>query len=267
MDEHLASNRVLWDEWADVNARSAAYNLQEFKRGGVRLREYEIEEVGPVTGKTLLHLQCHFGIDSLSWARLGATVTGIDFSERAIELASGLAAELGLDASFIRSEVYELPTHLSGDFDVVYTSRGALCWLPRIRPWADVVARFVRPGGFLYVTEAHPILWAYEDDFTLKYPYWEREEPMSFDIQGSYADPTAEVKTEKDFEWNHGLGEIVTALAQAGLRIEFLHEWPFVAWEVPFLQERDGQWWMPGEFDGTMPLMYSLKATKPARSE
>jgi SAM-dependent methyltransferase len=264
MDEHLASNRALWDEWAEINARSDFYDLEEFKRGGVRIRDYEIEEVGRVTGKTLLHLQCHFGIDSFSWARLGATVTGVDFSERAIELATGLAAELGLDASFIRSDVYELPTHLDGDFDVVYTSRGALCWLPRIRPWADVVARFVKPGGFFYITETHPILEAYEDDFTLKFPYWEREEPLSFDIHGSYADPTAEVKTEKDYEWNHGLGEIVTALAQAGLRIEFLHEWPFVESEVPFLEKRDGRSWMPGELDGRMPLMYSLKATKPA---
>jgi 2-polyprenyl-3-methyl-5-hydroxy-6-metoxy-1,4-benzoquinol methylase len=119
MDEHLASNRALWDEWADINARSEMYALEEFKRGGSRLRDYEIEEVGPVGGKTLLHLQCHFGIDSLSWARLGAKVTGIDFSERAIELATVVAAELGLDASFICSDVYELPTDLDADFEVV----------------------------------------------------------------------------------------------------------------------------------------------------
>lgn len=264
MDEHLESNRALWDEWADINARSQMYALEDFKRGGVRLRDYEIEEVGPVSGKTLLHLQCHFGIDSLSWARLGAKVTGIDFSERAIALATAVAAELGIDASFIRSNLYDLPQHVDGDFEIVYTSRGVLCWLPRIRPWADVVARFVKPGGFFYIAETHPILEAYEDDFTLKFPYWEQEEPLSFDIHGSYADPTAEVKTEKDYEWNHSLGEIVTALAQAGLRIEFLHEWPFVESEVPFLEKRDGRSWMPGELDGRMPLMYSLKATKPA---
>jgi SAM-dependent methyltransferase len=263
MDEHLETNRALWDEWAEINARSASYDLAEFRRGGVRLRDYEIEEVGPVSGKTLLHLQCHFGIDSLSWARLGAKVTGIDFSERAIELATGVAAELGIDASFIRSNLYDLPRHVDGEFDIVYTSRGVLCWLPRIRPWADVVARFVKPGGLFYITETHPILEAYEDDFTLKFPYWEREEPSSFVIQGSYADPAAKVKTEKDYEWNHGLGEIVTALAQAGLRIEFLHEWPFVESEVPFLEKRDGRSWMPGELDGRMPLMFSLKATKP----
>ncbi len=254
MDEHLESNRALWDEWAEINARSGFYDLEDFKRGGIRLRDYELEEVGDVAGKSLLHLQCHFGIDSLSWSRLGARVTGIDFSERAIELATGVAAELGIDASFIRSGVYDLPQHVDGEFDIVYTSRGVLCWLPKIRPWADVVARLVRPGGFFYITETHPILEAYEDDFTLKFPYWEREEPFSFDIQGSYADPTAEVKTKKDYEWNHGLGEIVTALAQAGLRIEFLHEWPFLEWEVPFLEKRDGRWWMPGDLDGTRPV-------------
>jgi ubiquinone/menaquinone biosynthesis C-methylase UbiE len=191
MDEHLESNRALWDEWAEINARSGSYDLEGFKRSGVRLRDYEIEEVGSVAGKTLLHLQCHFGIDSLSWARLGANVTGIDFSERAIELATGVAAELGIDASFIRSNLYDLPHLADAEFDIVYTSRGVLCWLPRIRPWADVVARFVKPGGFFYIMETHPILEAYEDDFTLKFPYWEREEPSSFDIQGSYADPAA----------------------------------------------------------------------------
>jgi Methyltransferase domain len=130
MDEHLASNRALWDERAEINARSAFYDLEEFKRGGVRIRDYEIEEVGPVTGKTLLHLQFHFGIDSLSWARLGATVTGVDFSEQAIELATGLAAELGLDASFIRSDVYELPTHSS-------SSTSGRSWNRRSRSWRN----------------------------------------------------------------------------------------------------------------------------------
>ncbi len=220
--------------------------------------------MAPSPARPYSTLQCHFGIDSLSWARLGARVTGIDFSERGIAIATSLAAELGLEASFLRSDLYELPEHLDGEFDVVYTSRGALCWLPRIRPWAEVVARYVRPGGYFYVTEAHPILWDYDDDFTLKFPYWEQEEPIAFDVQGSYADLSAEVKTEKEYGWNHGLGEIVTSLVQAGLRIEFLHEWPSVDWEVPFLEERDGRWWMPSALDGTMPLMYSLKATKPA---
>ena len=127
MDEFLGSNRELWDEWTEVHESSEFYDLRSFRDGGVRLRDYEIEQVGDVQGKTLLHLQCHLGIDSLSWARLGATVTGADFSPKAIDLATHLAADLGLDARFVESNVYDLPERLDGSFDVVYTSRGVLC--------------------------------------------------------------------------------------------------------------------------------------------
>ena len=143
-----------------IHESSEFYDLEAFRDGGVRLRDYEIEQVGDVRGKTLLHLQCHFGIDTLSWARLGATVTGADFSPKAIDLATRLAADLGLDARFVESNVYDLPERLEGSFDVVYTSRGVLCWLPDIRGWARVVAHFVKPGGIFFITEAHPIAWA-----------------------------------------------------------------------------------------------------------
>jgi 2-polyprenyl-3-methyl-5-hydroxy-6-metoxy-1,4-benzoquinol methylase len=126
MDDYLAANRALWDEWTAIHQSSSFYDLEGFKRGGSRLRDYEVDEVGDVTGKSLLHLQCHFGIDTLSWARLGARVTGADFSQRAIQLARSLAAELHLEATFVRADLYGLPAVLDGQFDVVYTSRG--CW-------------------------------------------------------------------------------------------------------------------------------------------
>jgi 2-polyprenyl-3-methyl-5-hydroxy-6-metoxy-1,4-benzoquinol methylase len=126
MDDYLAANRALWDEWTAIHETSSFYDLEGFKAGGSRLRAYEVNEVGDVTGKSLLHLQCHFGIDTLSWARQGARVTGADFSDRAIQLARSLAAELDLDATFVRSDLYDLPAVLDGQFDVVYTSRG--CW-------------------------------------------------------------------------------------------------------------------------------------------
>jgi 2-polyprenyl-3-methyl-5-hydroxy-6-metoxy-1,4-benzoquinol methylase len=147
MDDYLAANKALWNEWTAIHETSSFYNLEGFKAGGSRLRDYEVDEVGDVTGKSLLHLQCHFGIDTLSWARLGARVTGADFSERAIELARSLAAELGLDATFVRSDLYDLSSVLDGQFDVVYTSRGVLGWLPDLERWAEVVAHFLRPGG------------------------------------------------------------------------------------------------------------------------
>lgn len=160
MNEFLEGNRELLDEWTGIHESSSFYDLRSFREGGVRLRDYEIEQVGNVEGKTMLHLQCHFGIETLSWARLGATVTGVDFSPKAIALATSLAEDLGLEARFIESSVYELPERLEGSFDVVYTSRGVLGWLPDIRGWARTVANFVRPGGIFYITEAHPIAWA-----------------------------------------------------------------------------------------------------------
>src|SRR5439155_20452942 len=151
-EEFVEANRRLWNEWAPVHAASAFYDVERFKRGGVRLRPYEGEGVGDVAGKDLLHVQCHFGLDTLSWARLGATVTGADFSQPAIDLAEGLAQELGIPARFVCVDLANLPAELPGGFDIVYASRGVLTWLPDLGVWADVVAHFVRPGGFLYVT-------------------------------------------------------------------------------------------------------------------
>ena len=146
-DEFRAHDRAIWEQWAEINYRSASYNVEGFKQGGVRILPFEIEEVGDVAGKDLLHLQCHFGLDTLSWARLGANVTGVDFSERAITRARGLAAEIGQPARFVCADVLDLTAHLEGQFDVVYTSYGVLGWLSDLKRWAEVIAHFLRPGG------------------------------------------------------------------------------------------------------------------------
>ncbi len=271
MNDYVASNRDLWNEWVDINARSKFYGLEEFRKGGSRIRPYELEEVGPVGGKTLLHLQCHFGMDTLSWAREGAVVTGADFSERGIEVARSLAAELGLESTFVHSDLYELPNVLEGQFDVVYTSRGVLYWLPDLARWGRVAAHFVKPGGIFYVTEAHPVFMVLDDELKephlrLRYPYWTREEPLEFENIGSYADPTQPVTVPTEYGWTHSLGEMVTALAEAGLRIEFLHEFDFVEWPMPPFTEQspDGLWRLPpGKYgDGELPLFFSLRARK-----
>jgi SAM-dependent methyltransferase len=267
----FAANRSLWEAWTKVHAEGDFYDLAGFRAGGVRLRPYEIEMVGDVAGKTLLHLQCHFGIDTLSWARLGARVTGADFSPAAIELATALAADLGFpDARFVCANLYDLPTHLGGAFEVVYTSRGVLGWLPDIRGWAAVVAHFLAPGGTFFITEAHPAFNAFENEgvapgeLRLAYPYFEHPDPLVFPVQGSYADPDADVGEQTEHGWGHGLGEIVSALIDAGLRIETLVEHPFLAWAADFLVERpDGNWYLPAEVPGELPLMFSLRASKP----
>jgi SAM-dependent methyltransferase len=269
--EAVRANEELWDEWTKIHEGSEFYDLEGFKRGGIRLAGHEVAEIGDVRALELLHLQCHFGIDTLSWARLGAKVTGADFSQAAVELASRTAAEMGItDARFVRSDLFDLPDVLDGDFDLVYTSRGVLGWMPDIRRWADVVAHFVRPGGRFYITEIHPIAQVFENEgvapgeLELVYPYWEHRAPLAFDNVGSYADPDAPVSVPKEFGWDHGLGEIVTALVDAGLRIESLREYPFNAWKLDFLEGAgDSTWRLPESVKGELPLSFSILATKP----
>jgi SAM-dependent methyltransferase len=270
MEDWQAANLELWDEWALLHETSEFYDLEGFKQGRSTIRAYEREEVGDVAAKSLLHLQCHFGMDTLSWARLGATVTGVDFSPNAVEIATRVAGELGLPARFVRSRVEDLPDNLEGTFDIVYTSRGAIGWLQDLERWAEVIAHFLKPGGFFYIHEGHPAMWVLDDEredheLHIKYPYWERDEPTEWPVTGSYADPTADVKATRSFDWPHSLGQVVTVLARAGLRIEWLREHPFLHWPLPFLVPAgDGIWKMHPDNEGEIPLSYSLKATKPA---
>ena len=268
----IRDNQVLWDTWTGIHEQSAYYDLVGFRAGGVRVRDDEIAALGDVRGRTLLHLQCHFGLDTLSWARLGAVVTGADFSPRAIALATSLADELGFaDARFVESDVYDLPAKLAGTFDIVYTSRGVLGWLPDIRRWAEVVAHFVAPGGTFLIKEIHPVAQALENEgvapgeLRFEYPYWEHPEPLTFAVTGSYADPHADVGDVVEHGWDHGLGEIVSALVAAGLRIEDLVEHPYLEWGADFLVERPGTgtWVLPDTVRGELPLMFSLRASKP----
>lgn len=273
MDEALLENRRLWDAWTGINARSAFYDVASFRSGErpIRLSDYEREEVGPVEGRTLLHLQCHFGLDTLSWARLGAVVTGVDFSDTGVETARALAADVALPAEFVVANLYDLPTVLDGQFDIVYTSRGVLMWLPDIAGWARVAAHFVKPGGIFYVTEIHPVALAFDDEdvapgeLRLRYPYWSHEQPLSFPVKGSYADPEASTEGLVEHDWDHSLGEIVTALVDAGLQIELLHEFDFVEWPVGFLVAgEDGRYRLPPSTQGQLPLFFSIRARKPA---
>jgi SAM-dependent methyltransferase len=272
-ERELADNRKLWDAWTAIHTTGRFYDVQRFRDDGGdnRIEGWERQEVGDVAGKSLLHVQCHFGLDTLSWARLGARVTGVDFSEPAIAFAKELAADVGLAdvAGFVVSNVYDLPGPLEGKtFDVVYTSRGVVSWLPDIPRWARIVASFVRPGGIFYLNEAHPVFWALADDqeapdrLHVEFDYWGGE-TLTFPVEGSYADRDAEVDAEWEHGWNHSLGEIVTSLAAEGLRIELLEEKRVVSWPVPWLTElEDGTYGFPPEQQGTLPLMYSLRARR-----
>lgn len=268
MREHMEINRVRWDELVPIHAGSDMYRVELFRGGGIALHSIEQEELGDVSGKTFLHLQCHFGLDSLSWARLGAQVTAMDYSEPAIELARKLSAETGVDARFIHSNLYDLPDVLDEQFDVVFTSYGVLCWLPDIRAWAEIVARYLKLGGTFYIVEGHTFMWGFETNTDKNgvewtYPYFTGDVPMAFDAPGTYADEDAKVQNTVTHEWNHPLGEIVTALIEAGLRIEFLHEHDVIPWKpFPFVVEAGGGYYkLPYGFP-SLPLLFSIKATR-----
>jgi SAM-dependent methyltransferase len=267
MDKYVAANRAYWDYLVDLHLKSDSYAVAQFKAGGCTLDQIELAEVGEVRGKSLLHLQCHFGQDTLSWARRGASVWGADFSQPAITAARSLAAELKLEAEFICCEFSALPDLLNRQFDIVFTSAGVLPWLPDLRAWAKVAAHFVKPGGFFYIREFHPSGYTFlDDDETaaeprLHYPYFEREFPLAEEAYGSYA--IADETRFIIYEWPHSLSEVINSLIDAGLQLEFLHEFPFSTYNShPFLrQSEDGRWRYPALPDG-IPLMFSLKATK-----
>lgn len=268
MDEYRESNRQLWDAWADLHVLGGGYDVEGFKAGKMALGPIEIEELGDVTGKTLLHLQCHFGKDTLSWARRGAIVTGADFSANAIAHARALSEETGIPATFVQSDILELPDVLSGEFDIVFTSYGAITWLPDIWRWAEVAAYFLKKGGTFYIAEFHPFSHMLENskedlELRFRYPYFPTGEPLRFETQGSYAAPEADFQGI-EYGWPHSLGDIVTALIKAGLRIEFLHEFPYSVEGSLFAgMERgeDGFYRVQGQ-KVEVPLLFSIRAVK-----
>ncbi len=268
MEDYLRANRDNWDELVAIHEKSKYYDLDGFKSGKSSLKSIELEELGNVSGKSLLHLQCHFGLDTLSWARLGAKVTGVDFSDKAIALARSLSKELGIEAAFVCSDVYDLPKAHSGKFDIVFTSYGVLCWLPDIGRWARVVSQFIEQGGTFFIVEHHPfvnVFYGEADavDLRATSAYFHSQEPlMEAPGTGTYADPAAEIHTP-EYEWVHSLGDIVNSLVSSGLKIEYLHEFPFTDYRAfPFLEQRADGWWSLKQGKAQIPLLFSLKATK-----
>lgn len=268
-NEWREANRAMWDERVPIHASSAVYDHDGFRKGRDEIRAFEAEEVGDVTGKRLVHLQCHMGQDTLSWARRGAAkVVGLDFSEPAIEVARGLASDIGLAdrAEFVVSDVYEAAAALPDrDYDIVYTGIGVLDWLPDIERWASTAASLVAPGGFLYLAEFHPITHVldWEGGTRIETDYFHRD-PVVTDEPGTYVDFRAETVQNLSFERLHTLGDIVSSLAAAGLRIEFLHEHDVTLFSRYATLERgeDGLYRAP-KGQPRVPLMFSLKASRP----
>lgn len=229
MDTHALINRRFWDEIAPLHAASDFYDVKAFLDGASTLDEIDRAEVGDVAGKDLLHLMCHIGLDTLSWARAGARVTGVDFSVGSLDIARDLAARTGTAATFVCADVLEAADRLGATFDVVYLSRGVLMWVADITSWARTCARLLEPGGAFYLLDNHPVALSIVEEggrLSVDRSYFPEEEPAVVRSDGSYAVHDAGLANTETREWIHPVGEVVTALAEAGIRIEFVHEFP-----------------------------------------
>jgi SAM-dependent methyltransferase len=262
LTEFFNTNKKAWNSKTPFHLKSELYDLTGFKKGKSSLKFIELEELGDVNNKTMLHLQCHFGQDSLSWARMGAKVTGVDFSDEAIKVARSLNDELNLDAKFICSNIYDIEEHLDEKFDIVFTSYGTIGWLPDLKEWGRLVSRYLKPGGIFYIVEFHTVLWMFDDDFKkFKYSYFNQGE-IEEEVEGTYADLNAPLK-QKQYGWNHPLSEVINSLIENGLQIEFLHEFPFSVYDVfpNSVKGKDG-WWRIKGMEDIIPMMFSIKAKK-----
>lgn len=260
--DYLDINRVNWDERTDVHFQSQTYDVQNFIKGGNALNSIELDLLGDISGKKILHLQCHFGKDTISLSRMGGQVTGIDFSKKAIDRARELATLTAVDTRFILSDVYGLPTVLDETFDLVFTSYGTIGWLPDINRWAGVVSHFLRPGGTFVFAEFHPVVWMMSDDFaTIQYRYF-NDEAIVEESDTTYTDGKLS-KSMKSVGWNHGLAEVVQALLNQGLQLEQLHEFDYSPYDCfdKVVEMGPDQYQIKG-LEGKIPMVYSLKATK-----
>jgi SAM-dependent methyltransferase len=273
VEDYAELNRASWDERAPAHAASPGYAVERFASDPGYLSEvvrFDLPLLGDISGLRGAHLQCHIGTDTVSLARLGASMTGLDFSSASIAQARRIAGLAGADVRFVEAGVYDAVTVLGAQsFDLVYTGIGALCWLPDIARWAGVVAGLLRPGGRLFIREGHPVLWALDDTrddglLVLEYPYVERAEPMVFDEGGTYVETDAVFTHNRTHEWNHGLGQIVTALMTAGMDLTGLTEHDSVPWEaLPGRMEElpDGEWRV-ADRPWRLPHSYTLQAVR-----
>jgi SAM-dependent methyltransferase len=272
VDESLRINRASWDERAPAHAASPGYSVDRFLSDPAFISDvvrFDLPRLGDVTGLTGAHLQCHIGTDTISLARLGARMTGLDFSPASIEQARRLAETAGPMVEFVEAEVYDAPAVLGRErFDFVFTGIGAICWLPSIRRWAEVVAELLVPGGWLFIREGHPMMWTLadrdDDLLVVEQSYFERAEPNVWDEGGTYVETDVQFETTVTHDWNHGLGEIVTSLLDDGMELRMLVEHDSVPWEAfPGHMERTGEKeWRLADRPWRLPHSYTLRAVK-----
>jgi ubiquinone/menaquinone biosynthesis C-methylase UbiE len=262
MKSYLDINKELWNNKVPHHLASDFYDMPAFLGGQTSLKHIELALLGDITGKRVLHLQCHFGQDSISLARMGAQVTAVDFSEKAIEVANDLNQQTGQDVRFICADIYSLPDVLDEQFDIVFTSYGTIGWLPDMDKWAQVVTHFMKPGGTFIFVEFHPVVWMLDDAMqAITYRYF-KDEPIIEVTEGTYADPNAQLKDES-ISWNHGLAEVVSALLKQGLSMEQFEEYDYSPYACFQTVTQEGpEIYRPAHLGNKIPMTYALVMTK-----
>ncbi len=263
----MKANLARWNEACKIHAKSSDYDLEGFLKGQNSLHEIELVGLGEVENKTLLHLQCQFGMDTLSWARLGAEVTGVDFSNNSIDLANELNEHLKLPAKFICSNIYDLPSKLDEEFDIVFTSYGVLCWLPDLEKWAKLISRYLKKGGTFFIAEFHPFLWIFDDEnkdkLEYKYPYFYGKEPLHYTSEYTYTEQENLLLNVDNYNWQHTFGDIITSLIKVGLKIQEVKEYPYTFFpQYPFMEEKNKGIWTFKDDKYNLPMVFTIKAIK-----
>ncbi len=273
MEDYRTVNRENWDERVPAHLASPDYEVGRYAEDPSFLSHvvrFDVPRLGEIRGLRGVHLQCHIGTDTVSLTRLGASMTGLDFSAPAVAGARRLAELTGADARFVQADVYAAPEVLGkSQFDLVFTGIGALCWLPDIRRWAGVVSALLRPGGRLFLREGHPMLWTVDEfrtdgTLTVEYPYFEREEPLVLEEEGTYVATDVAFQHNLTHSWNHGLGEIITALMDAGLRLTALTEHDSIPWQAfpGRMEQIGGGEWRLADRPWRLAHSYTLQAVK-----
>jgi len=262
MKNYLQINKQLWNNKTEVHLNSEFYDNENFIKGKSSLNPIELELLGDVKGKSILHLQCHFGQDTISLSRMGAKTVGVDLSDKAIATANDLAAKTNTNAEFICCDVYDLPNHLNQQFDIVFTSYGTIGWLPDLDKWAKVISQFLKPGGQFVFVEFHPVVWMFDYDFTkVEYSYF-NVEPIIETEEGTYADKNANIKDES-VSWNHDLSEVMNSLIKNGLSIKQFNEYDYSPYNCfnNTIEVAPNQYRVK-HLGAKIPMVYSLVVSK-----
>jgi len=260
---YLETNKASWNQRVEPHLDSDFYDMKSFMKGKSSLNSIELDVLGTVRGKSILHLQCHFGQDTMSFSRMGAKSVGVDFSDKAIDTANEIKQSLNLDTRFICSDIYSLDNSvLNETFDIVFTSYGTIGWLPDLDKWASIVNHYLKPGGKFVIAEFHPAVWMFDDDLNeVKYSYFNREQ-IEEEEEGSYTDKSEHLRT-KFITWNHSLGEVYNALKNTGLHNDFFQEYDYSPYPcfTNSVEQKEGQF-MIKNFEEKLPLVYCMSWVK-----